>query len=108
MLADVRKRPFITAGTAGLLAMVPLAITSTSGWIRRLGGGRWQALHRLIYFSTAAGVVHYYWLVKSDVRAPVAYGTVFVALMALRVWVSRRQPAASAVRRPVRQSVTDR
>jgi methionine sulfoxide reductase heme-binding subunit len=90
MLADVRKRPFITAGTAGLLAMVPLAVTSTAGWIRRLGGRRWQALHRLIYFSTFAGVVHYYWLVKSDVRAPVAYGAVFAALLFLRVWVQRR------------------
>lgn len=92
MLADVRKRPFITAGTAGLLAMVPLAITSTSGWIRRLGGKRWQALHRLIYFSAIAGVVHYYWLVKSDVRAPLAYGAIFFLLMGLRFWVQQRKP----------------
>jgi sulfoxide reductase heme-binding subunit YedZ len=89
MLADVRKRPFITMGTAGLLCMAPLAITSTSGWIRRLGGRRWQALHRLIYVSTLAGVIHYYWLVKSDVRAPLAYGALFVGLLLLRVWVQR-------------------
>jgi sulfoxide reductase heme-binding subunit YedZ len=87
MLADVRKRPFITVGTAGLLCMVPLAVTSTSGWIRRLGGRRWQALHRLIYAATLAGVIHYYWLLKSDVRAPLAYGAIFAVLLLLRLWV---------------------
>src|SRR5438270_11059548 len=69
MLKDVVKRPFITAGFTGFMLMVPLAITSTKGWIRRLGR-RWQMLHRLIYFSALAGVIHYYWLVKSDVRLP--------------------------------------
>src|SRR6266542_3753811 len=66
MVKDVAKRPFITAGFLGFILLVPLAVTSTKGWIRRLGGKRWQALHRLIYVSAAAGVVHYYWLVKSD------------------------------------------
>ena len=84
MLKDVRKRPFITAGFTGFALMVPLALTSTAGWIRRLGGKRWQMLHRLIYVSALAGVTHYYWLVKSDVRKPVMYGTLVVLLLAYR------------------------
>jgi sulfoxide reductase heme-binding subunit YedZ len=114
MLADVRKRPFITAGTAGLLAMAPLAITSTAGWIRRLGGKRWQVLHRLVYFSAFAGVVHYYWLVKSDVRAPLTYGAILALLLLLRLWVNRpsRSPTRPAplpsVRRLPAESPADR
>ena len=64
MLHDVVKRPFITAGMTAFLLMVPLAMTSTSGWVRRMGGKRWALLHRLIYASAMAGVIHYYWLVK--------------------------------------------
>ncbi|MGH9528675.1 MAG: sulfite oxidase heme-binding subunit YedZ, partial [Terriglobales bacterium] len=63
MLADVVKRKFITVGFAGFVFLIPLALTSTAGWIRRLGGKRWQALHRLIYVSAIAGVIHYVWLV---------------------------------------------
>jgi len=74
MLKDVAKRPFITAGFTAFLLMVPLALTSTTGWIRRMGGKRWQLLHRLVYLSGIAGVVHYYWLVKSDIRLPAMYG----------------------------------
>ncbi len=85
ILKDVWKRPFITAGFVGFVAMIPLAVTSTAGWIRRMGGRRWQALHRLIYLSAIAGVVHYYWLVKSDVRKPVFYGSIVLALLAERV-----------------------
>jgi sulfoxide reductase heme-binding subunit YedZ len=84
ILKDVAKRPFITAGTAAFVSMVPLAVTSTAGWIRRLGGKRWRALHRLAYLSAAAGVVHYYWLVKSDVRLPVMYGIILAASLAAR------------------------
>jgi sulfoxide reductase heme-binding subunit YedZ len=102
MLKDVVKRPFITAGFFGYMAMVPLAITSTQGWIRRLGGKRWQALHRLIYLSAAAGVVHYYWLVKSDIRAPVMYGTILAILLAsriaIRLWRPVKRPVAAAHR----------
>jgi sulfoxide reductase heme-binding subunit YedZ len=82
---DVLKRPFITAGFLAFIAMVPLALTSTAGWIRRLGGRRWQMLHRLIYVSAIAGVVHYYWLVKSDVRKPLLYGAIVGLLLAQRV-----------------------
>ena len=68
MWKDVQKRRFITVGFLGFVLMIPLAITSTAGWIRRLGGRRWQLLHRAIYFSAIAGVIHYYWLVKSASR----------------------------------------
>src|ERR1700746_2879529 len=67
MLKDVVKRPFITVGFAAFLLLLPLAITSTASWVRRLGGKRWQALHRSIYLCAVLGVIHYYWLVKSDV-----------------------------------------
>ncbi|HEY3129004.1 MAG TPA: protein-methionine-sulfoxide reductase heme-binding subunit MsrQ, partial [Acidobacteriota bacterium] len=87
MIKDVIKRPFITAGFVGFAFMIPLAITSTAGWIRRLGGKFWQRLHRLIYASAAAGVIHYYWLVKSDIRKPVMYGAIVVLLLGYRVGV---------------------
>jgi methionine sulfoxide reductase heme-binding subunit len=82
---DVIKRPFITAGFTAFVLMIPLAITSTAGWIRRLGGARWQALHRLVYVSAMAGAVHYYWLVKSDIRRPLAYGAAIGILLLYRV-----------------------
>jgi methionine sulfoxide reductase heme-binding subunit len=87
MLADVAKRRFITVGFTGFVLLIPLALTSTRGWIRRLGGKRWQGLHRLIYASAIAGVIHYYWLVKADVRKPLEYGSVLVLLLGYRVWV---------------------
>ena len=74
IVKDVWKRPFITAGFLGFVLMLPLAVTSTAGWIRRLGGRRWNLLHRLIYVSVVAGVIHYWWLVKSDIRLPALYG----------------------------------
>jgi methionine sulfoxide reductase heme-binding subunit len=97
MLKDVGKRPFIAAGFTALMLMVPLALTSTAGWIRRLGGKRWQLLHRLIYLSAAAAVVHYYWLVKSDVRLPVMYGSL-VGLLLLHRLVERGRRRAAAAR----------
>jgi sulfoxide reductase heme-binding subunit YedZ len=103
MLADVRKRTFITAGFTGFVLMIPLALTSTAGWIRRLGGKRWQALHRLIYLTAMAGVIHYYWLVKSDVRKPLFYGALVGVLLAFRLgsWlVGRRANAARKTLEP--------
>jgi len=91
MLKDVRKRKFITIGFTGFVLMLPLALTSTAGWIRRLGGKRWQMLHRLVYLSAIAGVVHYYWLVKSDIRKPVFYGTLVVLLLLYRLAASMRR-----------------
>jgi sulfoxide reductase heme-binding subunit YedZ len=85
MIADVIKRPFITAGMTSLLLMLPLAVTSTAGWIRRLGGKRWRTLHRIVYISAAAAVIHYYWLVKSDVREPLLYGSILAVLLAARL-----------------------
>jgi sulfoxide reductase heme-binding subunit YedZ len=93
MLKDVGKRPFITAGFAAFALMLPLALTSTAGWIRRLGGKRWQWLHRLVYLSAIAAVVHYYWLVKSDIRLPVLYGSLVGLLLGYRV-VKSLQPSA--------------
>lgn len=92
MWADVVKRRFITSGMLGLLLMAPLAITSTAGWVRRLGFRRWQALHRLAYFSALAGVIHYYWGVKSDIRLPLLYGGIFATLILYRVtvWLRKR------------------
>lgn len=89
MWADVVKRRFITAGMTAFVLLTPLAVTSTRGWIRRLGGRNWQRLHRLIYFSAAAGVVHYWWLVKSDIRLPAMYGAILAILLLYRAVVSR-------------------
>ncbi len=97
MVKDVAKRPFITAGFTGFVLLIPLAITSTAGWIRRLGGRRWQMLHRAIYVSAIAGVVHYLWLVKSDIRSPMTYGAIVAVLLAYRMIVGLRgKPARPA------------
>jgi sulfoxide reductase heme-binding subunit YedZ len=95
MWKDVLKRPFITVGFLGFVLMIPLAVTSTAGWIRRLGGKNWQRLHRLIYVTGIAGVVHYYWLVKSDVRLPVMYGVILAVLLGARLVQSRRSASAA-------------
>lgn len=85
ILKDVAKRKFITVGFAAFVMLIPLAITSTAGWIRRLGGKRWRALHRLIYFSAIAGVIHYLWLVKADKHKPLEYAAVLAVLMGYRI-----------------------
>jgi sulfoxide reductase heme-binding subunit YedZ len=96
MWKDVAKRPFITVGFLGFVLLIPLALTSTAGWIRRLGGKRWQLLHRAIYITAVAGVIHYYWLVKSDVRKPLFYGSLVAILLIWRVgsWISKRRSQA--------------
>lgn len=104
MLHDIAKRRFITAGMTAWALMLPLALTSTAGWIRRLGGKRWQKLHRLIYFSAVAGVVHFIWLVKADLRRPLTYGAVLVVLLAFRIflWIrSRLSSRPAAVRQAI-------
>ena len=80
--------------------MIPLAITSTAGWIRRLGGARWQMLHRLVYASAIAGVIHYYWLVKSDVRLPLLYGTLVGILLLYRAVMKLRRSSAKRAPQP--------
>jgi sulfoxide reductase heme-binding subunit YedZ len=98
-LSDVLKRPFITVGVGAWLCMLPLAITSTAGMIRRLGGRRWQLLHRLTYAAAAAAVLHYWWLVKADVRRPEAYALVVGLLLAFRVWWWGRSTKTAIARR---------
>ena len=94
-LDDIYKRPYITVGTGAFVAMVPLALTSTSGMIRRLGGRRWQALHRLIYVSAICGVVHYLWLVKADITRPLTYGAIVGVLLIVRAFWLRASPQRS-------------
>lgn len=79
-LQDIAKRPFILVGFLSFVILIPLAVTSTAGWIRRLGGKRWAWLHRGVYVSVILGVVHYWWLVKSDIRLPLMYA-VFAAIL---------------------------
>jgi methionine sulfoxide reductase heme-binding subunit len=92
MWKDVEKRRYITVGFLGFVLLIPLALTSTAGWIRRLGGKRWQMLHRAIYISAACGAIHYYWLVKSDIRKPLFYGSLVAILLAWRfaVWLRNK------------------
>ena len=99
---DLSKRPFITVGFTALMLMLPLAVTSTAGMIRRLGGKRWQALHRLVYASAVAGVVHYWWLVKADVSRPRNYALIAGVLLLFRVvWARRRARKQAPVVAPV-------
>ena len=101
MIKDVYKRPFITAGFTAFVLMIPLAMTSTKGWIRRLGKN-WQRLHWLIYISGIAAVIHYIWLVKADLREPLRYGSILSVLLIYRVvvWLrnSRKNPTPVALR----------
>jgi sulfoxide reductase heme-binding subunit YedZ len=100
---DVVKRPYITAGFTAFVLMIPLAVTSTQGWIRRMGGRKWNLLHKLVYVTAAAGVLHYFWKVKLDTTNPLYYAAVVGVLMAARVWfASRRSVAPRRVPAPVR------
>jgi sulfoxide reductase heme-binding subunit YedZ len=83
--ADVFKRPFIAVGMLGFFLLVPLAITSTNGWVKRIGGKNWNRLHKLAYLSGIAGVVHYYLKVKADTRIPLIFGAVLAVLLIYRV-----------------------
>jgi methionine sulfoxide reductase heme-binding subunit len=98
--ADIYKRPFITVGFTAFILMVPLAVTSTAGMIRRLGGKRWNALHRLIYVSAMAAPLHYWWLVKADVRRPITYGAVVAILLGFRLFWSRAHAVAPRAASP--------
>jgi len=103
MIKDIAKRPFITVGFTAFLLLIPLAITSTKGWIRRLGKN-WQRLHRLIYISAIAGVIHYIWLVKADLRKPLQYafvlGVLFLYRIVVWLWEARKKLASEAMARP--------
>jgi len=101
MLKDIAKRPFITVGFSAFVLLIPLAVTSTTGWIRRLGGKNWQRLHRLIYLTATLGVVHYWWLVKADIRKPEEYALVLGILLLYRLvtWAAekRKQRPTTAI-----------
>lgn len=105
MWADIAKRRYITVGFTAFILMIPLAVTSTAGWIRRLGGKRWQMLHRLIYITAVCGVVHYYWLVKSDIRQPVFYGFLVALLLGWRARASAKASAPPMTRKPAPATV---
>jgi sulfoxide reductase heme-binding subunit YedZ len=92
IVQDVVKRPFITVGVAALALLVPLALTSTSASVRRLGFRRWQRLHRLIYVAGALAIVHFVWRVKVDLTQPLIYGLIVAALLAVRLAVWRWPP----------------
>ncbi len=109
IIEDVIERPYILAGFTAWLLLIPLAITSTKGWIRRLKKN-WQRLHRLIYLSTGLGLLHFYWQVKADTYWPIVAITVMVVLMLLRV--RRRKPRRErertvAARGPSQGSLAD-
>jgi methionine sulfoxide reductase heme-binding subunit len=86
IMKDIAKHPWVLVGFTAFLCLVPLAITSTNGWIRRLGGKNWNRLHRLVYVAAIAGVLHYLWLVKKDIYYPLLYGSVLTVLLLSRVW----------------------
>ena len=99
-IGDIAMRPFITVGFTAFVLMIPLALTSTTGWIRRLGGKRWALLHRLVYATGIAGVVHYWWLVKSDIRRPMIYGAIVAVLLGFRLVKRLQQKKVRVVGRP--------
>ncbi|MEY4932760.1 MAG: hypothetical protein RLZZ403_1080 [Pseudomonadota bacterium] len=95
VVEDVLKRPFITIGFLAFVLLIPLAVTSTNGMMRRLGR-RWKSLHRLVYPIAILGVWHFYWLVKADVREPLVYAAIFAVLLGWRVWKARQRRTRAA------------
>lgn len=93
IVKDIYKRPYVTAGFTAFVLLIPLALTSTTAMIRRLGK-RWQQLHRLVYVAAIAAVIHFYWLVKADIRRPVQYAVLLAILLGSRLvvlWAQRSQ-----------------
>ena len=103
MLRDVVKRPFITVGFTAFVLLVPLAVTSTNGMVRRLGGKRWQMLHKLVYVIAPLGILHFWWMRagKHDFNKPIVFGLIVLVLLGIRVWWAR-------VGKPVNQGLTQR
>ncbi len=97
MVKDVGKRPFITVGFTAFVLLIPLAVTSTQSMIRRLGK-RWGTLHWLIYATAVLGVIHYWWLVKADVRKPAYYAAAITLLLGFRAFIAARKTASTRVR----------
>ena len=97
MLTDIAKRPYILVGSLALLLMLPLALTSTSKMIGRLGGRNWNRLHRLVYLSAVLGVIHFWMSVKSDIEDPLIFASIFAVLFVYRIWKWRTSRPAGAV-----------
>ena len=91
-LSEMVKRKYLIVGSTALIVMIPLAFTSTNGMIKRLGGKRWRALHRLAYVAAIAGVIHYYMQVKADTRQPLAFAAVLAILLGYRLVIYWRRP----------------
>lgn len=91
MLKDVAKRPFITVGFTAFVLLVPLAVTSTNGMVRRLGGKRWQLLHKLVYVIAPLGILHFWWMRagKHDFNKPILFGLIVIVLLGMRAWWAR-------------------
>ena len=96
ILKDISKRPYITVGFSALVLMTPLAVTSTDAMLKRLGGKRWRRLHRLVYLITAAGVIHFWWLVKKDVSEPLIFAALLALSLTVRAYYARQNRVNSA------------
>jgi sulfoxide reductase heme-binding subunit YedZ len=103
----ITEKPYVVVGLSALLILIPLAITSTKGWQRRLGK-RWKVLHRLVYLAAPLAVVHFVWLVKSDIREPLLYGAAVILLLALRLPIVRRMIRMRRDNDPATRSVDSR
>jgi len=104
MVTDISKRPYILVGSLGLLLMVPLALTSTKGMIARMGGKRWNQLHRLVYASAVLGVIHFWMSVKADIEDPLIFASLFGVLFVYRIWkwkTSAPRPGSNPTPSPV-------
>ena len=103
--ADVIEHPWVWVGFLAFLFLIPLALTSTTGWIRRMGGKNWNRLHMLIYLIAPMGVLHFFWLVKADVSEPVTYAVILGAILAARGFIKpRKVPKTATPRRPASPS----
>jgi sulfoxide reductase heme-binding subunit YedZ len=100
ILKEIVKRPYITLGMTAFVLLVPLAVTSTAGWVRRLGGRGWQRLHRLVYVAASLAVVHYWALVKADTTRPWRYAAIVAGLLGVRALLAARPPRRHAASPP--------
>ena len=100
IVKDISKRPYITVGFSALVLMTPLALTSTDAMLKRLGGRRWRQLHRLVYLITAAGVAHFWWLVKKDISQPVIFAVLLMISLAIRAFYARQSGEIQRVAKP--------
>jgi sulfoxide reductase heme-binding subunit YedZ len=101
---DILLRPYVTVGFTSFLLLIPLAVTSTKGWIKRMGGKSWNRLHRLVYFAALGGVLHYLWLVKADILLPLIFGGILAVLMLLRFFHRRKRARPASTTAPALES----